>query len=142
MQRPPEQRRGAPTDHRHPSESSSKAAGPEFGSDSTQADAGFQAPGAPGPIIRRHWPEPPGGWQPVGAVVDRVVQRLRRQRAAEYLHRLGPRPLLEAMTEVADGADLDDTLAADARIDADVVRALGGDRFAPPPLEAITSDEL
>ena len=63
--------------------------------------------------------------------------RLVRQRAAERLHRLGPRPLLEALIEVASGGDLDATLVRYGRLDPAAVRAVGGHRFPPPPISAV-----
>ena len=59
------------------------------------------------------------------------VTEPRRQRHAEHLHRLGPRPVLEALIEVEDGHHLDRVLADFARLDPEVVRDLDGDRFAP-----------
>ena len=63
--------------------------------------------------------------------------RLVRQRAAERLHRLGPRPVLEALIEVADGADLDALLVRYARLPPAAVRAFGGDRFPAPAVFAV-----
>lgn len=70
-------------------------------------------------------------------VLAEIVAGLRRRRAAEHLHRLGPRPALEAMIEIAAGADLDATLARYARLDPDIVDALGGDDFPPQPLHEV-----
>ena len=66
-----------------------------------------------------------------------MVARLRRQRAAEHLHRLGPRPVLEALIEVGVGRDIDDVLARFGKLDGAVVRALGADRFPPAPLQRV-----
>jgi hypothetical protein len=57
--------------------------------------------------------------------------RLRRQRHVEHLHRLGPSPLGHFITEIERGADIDATLDAYAKLDADFIKALPGDRFAP-----------
>lgn len=58
-------------------------------------------------------------------------------RAAEHLHQLGPRPVFEALKEVASGADLDQVLSSYARFTPDLIQVLGGDRFAPPPLHIV-----
>lgn len=62
---------------------------------------------------------------------------LRFQRAAAHLHRLGPRPVLEALIEVANGHDLYRVLANFARLDPDIVSALGGDRMPPTPIHEV-----
>ncbi len=62
---------------------------------------------------------------------------VRRQRQAEHLHRLGARPVLEALVEVADGRDLGLVLDAFARLDPDVVNAFGGADFPAPPLHEV-----
>ncbi len=62
---------------------------------------------------------------------------LRRQRQAEHLHRLGARPVLEALIEVANGRDLDCVLADFGRLDGAIVRALAADRFAPAPIHEV-----
>lgn len=76
-------------------------------------------------------------WQRLGTVASEITADLRRQRAATHLHRLGPRPVLEALGEVAAGRDLDRVLDSYARLDPGTVRKLGGDRFPPPPLSAV-----
>jgi hypothetical protein len=60
-----------------------------------------------------------------------IAARLRRQRHVEHLHRLGPSPLGHFITEIERGADIDASLEAYAKLDADFIKALGGDRFAP-----------
>ncbi len=62
---------------------------------------------------------------------------VRRQRQAEHLHRLGARPVLEALAEVADGRDLGLVLDAFARLDPDIVNAFGGADFPAPPLHEV-----
>ncbi len=62
-----------------------------------------------------------------------------RERLAEHLHRLGSRPCLEALIEVADGADLDGVLTRYSRLDPDIVKALRGDRFPPLPIHEVPS---
>jgi len=64
-------------------------------------------------------------WRPLGDIVNSVVM----QRAAERLHALGARAVLEAMIEVARGSNLDAVLENYARLDPAVVRELGADRF-------------
>jgi len=54
----------------------------------------------------------------------------RRQRLAALLHAAGPRPVLEALIEVADGAALDWVLERFARIPPATYHALGADRLA------------
>ena len=75
------------------------------------------------PIIAQHW---------FG------VANPRRQRAAEHLHNLGPRPVLEALAEVEAGADLDRVLADFARLDLETVRQIGGDHFPPAPIYEVS----
>ena len=91
---------------------------------------------APGPIISRHWfgVEP---LCPIARIAAEIVASPRRQRAAEHLHNLGPRPVLEALAEIETGADLDRVLADFERIDAKVVAELGGDKFWPVPLREV-----
>ena len=87
------------------------------------------------PIIAQHWfGIPPRG---VGSVPAEIVANPRRQRAAEHLHNLGPRPVLEALAEVEAGANLDRVLADFERIDAETVAALGADIFWPAPLREV-----
>jgi len=71
--------------------------------------------------------EAPPTWRPIGAVGEHLITDQRRQRQAERLHALGPRPMYEAMRE----------LVRYARLDVDTVAALGGDRFAPRPLHEV-----
>lgn len=65
--------------------------------------------------------------------------RMRRQRLVEHLHRLGPAPLGHFIreVEVVTGADITARLERYAEIDPGFVRALGGDKFAPPFVHAI-----
>ena len=79
-----------------------------------------------------------GTLRPIGEIAAKIAAELRRQRAAEHLHGLGPRPVLEALVEVEAGADLDSVLADFARLDPEVVTALGGDKF-PPSIFAVGS---
>ena len=88
------------------------------------------------PIIARHWfgIEP---LHPVGQIAAALVANPRRQRAAEHLHNLGPRPVLEALVEVEAGADLDHVLADFAQLDIETVRQLDGDKFWPSTLREV-----
>ncbi len=87
------------------------------------------------PILARHWFGIP--FHPTGSIAAEIVANPRRQRAAEHLHNLGPRPVLEALAEVEAGADLDRVLADFERIDAETVRQLGGDSFWRAPLREV-----
>ncbi len=82
-------------------------------------------------------PATSGTFRPIGEIAAKIVANLRRQRAVEHLHGLGPRPVLEALVEVEAGAELDSVLADFARLDPETVRQLGGDRFPPSPIHEI-----
>lgn len=88
------------------------------------------------PIIGRHWfgVEPLGA---IGQIAAEVVADRRRQRAADHLYNLGPRPVLVALVELEAGAELDRVLADFARLDPKMVRQLGGDQFWQPPLREV-----
>ena len=90
------------------------------------------------PILSRHWfgVEPS---IPIDSITAETIASLRRQRAAEHLHNLGPRPVLEALAEVEAGADLDRVLADFTRLDPETVRQIGGDRFPPAPIYEVSS---
>jgi hypothetical protein len=64
--------------------------------------------------------------------------RLRRQRLVERIHALGPRVLFEFIDELdrehALGADLDRRLERYAGLNPAILRAVGGDKFAPAPI--------
>ena len=66
-------------------------------------------------------------------------QRFERQIAR--VHALGVRPLAEMIAEIAtltgESALIADRVAAYARLDPEIVRALGGDRFPPIPPELV-----
>ena len=85
------------------------------------------------PILAIHFfgLEPP---RPVGSIAAALVANPRRQRAAEHLHNLGPRPVLEALVEVEAGADLDRVLTDFAQLEPKTVSRLGGDRFPALPI--------
>ena len=87
------------------------------------------------PIIARHFfgVEP---FHPIAQIAAEVIAGLKRQWQIEHLHSLGPRPVLEALIEIAAGGELDTVLADYARLDREVVVALGGDLF-PPSIFAV-----
>lgn len=64
---------------------------------------------------------------------NNYISRLRRQRLVEHLHRLGPSPLGHFIREVeaVTGTDVSARLERYAQIDPELVRVLGGDKFAP-----------
>ncbi len=89
------------------------------------------------PILAIHFfgVNPP---HPIGSIAAALVANPRRQRAAEHLHNLGPRPVLEALVEVEAGADLDHVLADFAQLEPKTVSRLRGDRFPPMPLQEVS----
>lgn len=76
----------------------------------------------------------------VGPCFQRLYQDLRLQRSIEHRHRCGPRPVGELLVEVLDSLNANpavlDMLLGWEHIDADLVKALGGDRF-PPHLQLV-----
>lgn len=69
---------------------------------------------------------------------------LRLQRGAEHLCALGPRAVAELLAELArDPGDLAHTLALLDRwregLSPELLRAAGGDRFAPRPLRVVAA---
>jgi hypothetical protein len=68
------------------------------------------------------------------------TQVFRTQRLAERVHRLGARALHELMLELSDayGSGVVDRFEQYARIDVDLLRALGGDRFPPSPIRGLS----
>ena len=79
----------------------------------------------------------PRDFQRLSDATRRVIAPLRRERLAEHLHRLGERPCLEAMIEVAAGADLDAVLTRYSRLNPEIVRAFRGERFPPLPIHEV-----
>jgi hypothetical protein len=61
-----------------------------------------------------------------------IATRLRH--LAGRVHRLGPRPLFELMCELAGGADPITQFENYAKLDADFIRAMGGDVMPPPAI--------
>ena len=72
---------------------------------------------------------------------DQAARCLRRQHLARQVHALGDRVLFEFIDELDRahdlGEDLDRRLERYAGLDAELLRALGGDCFPPAPLRAI-----
>ena len=64
-----------------------------------------------------------------------TLAELRFQRHVEYLHRLGPSAVGELIAEIGEVRSvrslIDRKLADYARLDPEILRALGGDRFPP-----------
>jgi hypothetical protein len=56
----------------------------------------------------------------------------RRQYLSAQIHAAGPRPVLEALIAVHEGAHLDDVLADFARIPAEAYHAMGASHFQEP----------
>jgi hypothetical protein len=82
--------------------------------------------------------------QPCDASRVQAQQRLRRQRHAQQLHRLGERALHEFVEELRRhhpeiAVDIDARLARYADVDPRLLTALGGDKFAPLPLHIVGS---
>jgi hypothetical protein len=58
----------------------------------------------------------------------------RRQYLSAQIHAAGPRPVLEAMIAVHEGAHIDDVLVDFARIPAEAYHAMGASHFQEPVL--------
>jgi len=76
---------------------------------------------------------------------QQLHHRLRRQRHALLLHRLGERVVFEFLDELARhhpeiADDIDRRLAWYAAIDPGMLRAVGGDRMPPTPLRLVRLD--
>jgi hypothetical protein len=85
-----------------------------------------------------------GQEQPLDTLPQQKSQylvRLRRQRSVQALHRLGARVLFELLDEIARhhglGEDIDQRLERYAGVDPDLLRAVGGDRFARLPIRIV-----
>ena len=61
---------------------------------------------------------------------SRAIPDVRLRHLAQRLHDLGPRPLCELLREIISGADPVHRLERYAALDAQVVKALGGDHCA------------
>ena len=79
-------------------------------------------------------------------VVATEPRRVRRQRLAAAVHRLGERAVFELLDELARrhpeiADDLDRRLAAHAeRLNRGLLRAVCSDRFAPAPMRPVSRD--
>ncbi len=89
------------------------------------------------PILALHFFDI-GPLHPIGPIAAALVANPHRQRAAEHLHNLGPRLVLEALVEVEAGADLDRVLADFAQLDPETVRQLNGDKSWRAPLREVS----
>jgi hypothetical protein len=83
-------------------------------------------------------------WRAAGD--DDFVNRLRRQRQIEAIHRLGARVIGKLLDEISRyhgiGDDIDRRLARYTRLpNLSLLRAVGGDRFPPVPLHAVEPDD-
>jgi hypothetical protein len=72
----------------------------------------------------------------------RTISDVRLQYLVARLHALGPRPIYELLREVAAGADLFGRLQIYARLEPDIVRALGADVLAIDYFSVIDGDAL
>ena len=88
------------------------------------------------PIITRHF----FGVEPLHPIGPAAIApaSLRRHRQFEHVHRLGPRAVEELTVEIANGEDLDRTLAAYQRLTPELLKALGGDRFPATPIYKVS----
>ena len=83
---------------------------------------------APGDVGAAHGGEGRNNDQLGPAICSpRSIPDVRLQYLAARLHVLGPRPIYELLRELAAGADLFNRLEVCARLDADILRALGAD---------------
>ena len=66
---------------------------------------------------------------------------LRQERQIEHVHALGPRVFAELLGDIArrtgQSSFIADRLQAYAALDATVLRAIGGDKFPPMPMEVV-----
>jgi hypothetical protein len=65
------------------------------------------------------------------------AEQIRARHLVAHLHGLGPRPVYEALREVAAGRPLLECLDAYARLDRNIVIALGADRMPAPPFTVV-----
>jgi hypothetical protein len=81
-----------------------------------------------------------------GPVVQRLRSDLRLHVLFRHLHRCGPQPTAYCVAELldairADPASLDEVLKW-GRLSPDVVAALGGSNFPPPPMDVVTLSDV
>jgi hypothetical protein len=75
---------------------------------------------------RRHWE------------ANRLDARnVRRVRLARHLHAAGPRPVLEAMLDLANGRDRDETLQDFGRVSVETYANVGADDFPAIKLKVV-----
>ncbi len=76
-----------------------------------------------------------------GGHLDEPTTGPRWERMIEHIHSLGPRPLAEMLAEIAAATGqhvrVVDLVEEYAALDPAVLRAVGGDRFPPIPLEVV-----
>jgi hypothetical protein len=74
-------------------------------------------------------------------LTSQETRRLRRERQVEQIHRLGARAVFELLQQLDRdhglGRQLDRQLERFAGLDAGILAAVGGDRFAPAPLHVV-----
>ncbi len=79
--------------------------------------------------------------QPLGEVVEDLVDDLRFHRLVEKLHRLGPRAVGELLAEIGEQLScrtfIDQRLEAYGQFDPELIRKLGGNEFPRPPLHQV-----
>ena len=122
------------TFYTNPARAASRVKYPRLNGAPDSAPADFDA--TANPIISLHWfgVDP---LRPVGHVVLGVVAALKRKRQIEHVHRLGPRAVGELLYEVAGGKNLDRALEPYQRLTPNLLKAVGGDRFAPLPIHGV-----
>ena len=95
------------------------------------------------PNFNRRWTDPPHckSLQSVGSAAAEIVSDLRYRWQIERVHALGSRVLGELLAEIAVKHSivptLHETLERYASIDPQALRALGGDKFWPAPLNEV-----
>lgn len=80
----------------------------------------------------------PGQRLPLEAARARAAEQQRRVHLARAVYRLGERPIVELVLQLA--TDEPTCIAAIERfasLEPETLRALGGDRFPPPPLRLV-----
>ena len=74
---------------------------------------------------------------------NQAQRRLRRQRQVERIHGFGARVFFELIDQLDRehdlGGDLDRQLERFAALDPEILRGVGGDRFAPMPVRLVGS---
>ena len=90
------------------------------------------------PIIAQHFY---GLQSHDGATANRTILDLGFQRDVERLHRLGPRPSCELLREIGDRYDctafIEERLRVYAKLDPEILAAIGGDVFPSTPIREV-----